>query len=252
MRWELRAIEVSAAAICAALYAGFGLLAWLGIVCPMVGVVRFWPVVIIPAVFGALFGPLVGGLGAAIGIFVSDMIIHGNALLSLLAGVPANFLCFSIIGYLSRRELRAIDAAAIGTLGTAIPMALTAALCSAGLLSLDVGLIFTAACLIALACLLASLRAAPRWRGYQVGSVLGLLTGSVWIGIFVWLFSQFFTLPLAVGGGFKLPFYAAGIWAAWVFATEIPFLLALGPPILEACSRAGLRVPLMAAGARER
>ena len=242
MRGKLTAIEASATAICAALYAGFGFLAWLGLVCPVVGVVRFWPVVIIPGVFGALFGPLVGGLGAAVGIFISDMAIHGNALLSFLAGVPANFLCFYIVGYLSQREFSSTSAAALGTLGTAIPMALTAILYAGGLLSAEVSIIYTAACLFALACLLASLRAAPRWRGYQVGSVLGLLVGSTWIGVFVWLFSQFFMLPLAVGGGFKLPLYAAAIWAVWVFATEIPFLLALGPPILEACVRAGLPV----------
>ncbi len=235
---RLRALDVSAAAICAALYAGFGILAWLGLVCPVVGVVRFWPVVIIPAIFSAVLGPLVGGLGAAVGIFISDMVIHGNALLSLLAGVPANFLCFYIIGWLSRRDLRSQDAVAVGTAGTVAPAALAALLSSGGLMSPGVGLIFAAACAIALAFLLASLKITPKWKGYQVGSVLGLLVGSTWIGIFVWLFSQFFVLPLAAGGGFKLPFYAAGIWMTWTFSTEIPFLVALGPPILEACSRA--------------
>ncbi len=240
---KLTALDVSATAICAALYAGFGLLAWLGLVCPAVGVVRFWPVVIIPAVFAALFGPLVGGLGAAIGIFVSDMVIHGNALLSLMAGVPANFACFYIIGLLSRRDVRTTKAAAFGTAGTAVPVLVTAGLCAYGLVGREVGIIFSAACLVALAALILSLRASEKWHGFQLGSVLGLLVGSTWIGIFVWLFSQMFVLPLAIGGGYKLPFYTAGVWMAWTFSTEIPFLTILGPPILEACSRAFPSLP---------
>ena len=34
------------------------------------------------------------------------MLIHGNALLSLTVGVPANFVCFYFIGVLSKRRVR--------------------------------------------------------------------------------------------------------------------------------------------------
>jgi len=237
-RPRLRALDVSAAAICAALYAGIGVLTYPGIVCPGVGVVRFWPVVIIPGVFSIVFSPLAGGLGAAIGIFISDLIIHGDAFLSLTAGVPANFLGFYTLGKLGRSRIGPGKTAVLRALGLAIPPLITAVLCAYGLLSLMIGLIFALACLISYGCLDVAIKMAPDWEGYQTGSVIGLLVGSTWIGIFVWLYSQFFALPSAVGGGFRLPFYAAGIWMVWTFSTEIPFLVALGPPILEACSRA--------------
>ncbi|MEM4430788.1 MAG: hypothetical protein QXM08_06460, partial [Thermofilaceae archaeon] len=60
----------------AALYAALGYASYLGLFAPAIGVVRFWPSVFVPALFAVLFGELVGGLGAAIGIFISDMLIH--------------------------------------------------------------------------------------------------------------------------------------------------------------------------------
>ena len=58
----------------------------------------------IPAVFAAVFGPRVGALGAGIGIFIGDMMIHGNAVLTLMAGVPSNLVMFAIIGYMANRK----------------------------------------------------------------------------------------------------------------------------------------------------
>ena len=54
-------------AVNASLYTAVGCLTYLGIV---VFGVRFWPAVVVPAVFSVLFGPFVGGVGAAIGIFL--------------------------------------------------------------------------------------------------------------------------------------------------------------------------------------
>ena len=70
-----------------------------------VGGVAFWPAAVIPAIFAVLFGPWTGGIGAAIGIFIRDMLFHGDPLLSLSAGVTANFAVFFIIGYVSRTNL---------------------------------------------------------------------------------------------------------------------------------------------------
>jgi len=39
---------------------------------------------------------LAGGVGAAIGIFLSDMLTHGMPLLSLSVGVTSNFIAFYI------------------------------------------------------------------------------------------------------------------------------------------------------------
>ncbi|RLE80596.1 MAG: hypothetical protein DRJ36_02085, partial [Thermoprotei archaeon] len=101
----MKTVDLVATGVCGVLYAVVGYLTYLGIFCPVVGVVRFWPVVVIPAVFSVLFGPIAGGVGAAIGIFISDMLVHGNALLSVTVGVTSNFTCFYLIGVLSRMDM---------------------------------------------------------------------------------------------------------------------------------------------------
>jgi len=83
------------------------------------GIVRFWPPVIVPGVFAVIFGPMVGGLGAAIGIFISDMFLHGNALLSLIVGVPANFIMFYLTGLFTKRRLTMVRYLSGGVLGNA-------------------------------------------------------------------------------------------------------------------------------------
>ena len=93
--------ELTLSAMGGALYALVGYLSWLGLT--FYGV-RFWPAVVVPAVFACLYGGWVGGLSAAIGIFISDMATHGNALLSLTVGVPSNFVGFYVIGRMSGGE----------------------------------------------------------------------------------------------------------------------------------------------------
>jgi uncharacterized membrane protein len=83
----------------AALYTVTGYLTYSGIT--IMGV-RFWPAVVVPAVFSVLFGPIVGGVGAAIGIFISDMLTHGMFFLSLSVGVTSNFIAFYILGLTTR------------------------------------------------------------------------------------------------------------------------------------------------------
>ena len=63
---RLKAIDVATLALNAALYAALGYVffAVLPLTTPGLGTVRFWPQVVIPAVFAAIFGPWVGGLGA--------------------------------------------------------------------------------------------------------------------------------------------------------------------------------------------
>ena len=110
----LKSQQVVMTALNATLYVVLGYMTFLGIFAPIVGVVRFWGIaVVVPAVFATLFGGMVGGVGAAIGIFISDMIIHGNMLLSLAVGVPANFVMFYIIGEFGRTRPK-ISAVNIG------------------------------------------------------------------------------------------------------------------------------------------
>ena len=221
--------------MCAALYAVLGYLSYLGLFTPVIGVVRFWPVVFVPAVFSVAFHPLVGGAGAAIGIFISDMVIHGNALLSIVAGVPANFLCFYIIGYLSKKHRDT------KYLATIVPNVAVLGLCTVAykykLLDELVVITYATAVIVALAIALVISAKNKKWKSFMAASSIGLLVGSLWIGVTVWAFSQVFILP---GGAKNLALPAIVAWTLWVYCTEIPFLYLLAPPVLETLKRTGL------------
>jgi len=226
----VRSLKVVLTALNAALYAVVGYLTFLGIFAPVLGVVRFWPGVFVPAVFAVLFGPLVGGLGAAIGIFISDMVIHGNALLSLTAGVPANFVMFSLIGYISRRRLRMRPRWLFLTITLVIVVLLMGV---SQLLPWTSGeawvwIVIGGASGVILAVIGVVW---PRWIQYQVAATIGNLVGSLIVGFGVWVFSQFFLLP---SGERTLPLIAAYMWTVWTFMNQIPFLTILVPPIAKA------------------
>jgi len=94
----LKTINVAALALNIALYVAVGYIFYT-LIPIQFEQVRFWPPVIVPAVFAVVFGPLVGGVGAAVGIFVSDAIFGNNLFLSLLAGVTSNFVAFLLNFY---------------------------------------------------------------------------------------------------------------------------------------------------------
>jgi hypothetical protein len=90
--------------MCAALYA-----AAIAVTAPIPtpwGVGHFRPGVVVPAFFALIYGPYVGGLGAALGTFIGSIILASvglsNPFLSLVSGVPGNFVGFFILGCLSR------------------------------------------------------------------------------------------------------------------------------------------------------
>lgn len=235
----MKALDVVTSAVCGVLYAAVGYMIYLltPITTPGVGIVRFWPSVVIPAVFAVLFGPMVGGLGAAIGIFVSDLLIHGDPLLSLSAGVTSNFIGFYLLGYISRRRIDWTKTVAV----TSIILLVGFSLLEYVLLtyvSLNAAILFIGLSISSYAIMVMVGYLWPKWRSYGIASVIGLGVGSTIIGFVVWGYSQIFVLPEAVGGGFQLPFYVALIWLIWTFATEIPFLIILGPPILRVCFQA--------------
>jgi uncharacterized membrane protein len=251
----LKTIEVAMAGVGAALYAVIGFLSFqiLPVFAPNVGIVRFWPVVFIPAVVAVLFGPLAGGISAAIGIFISDVLIHGDPFLSLTAGVTANFVGFYVLGWLSRKNLSwrktviglgigcvilivaaylLIDPNLVVDYYARLGATITVADVVQGV-NLIVGVfIFSYVLVIAVGFL------RPKWRSYGIASVIGLITGSAIVGLGVWAYSQVFTLPALFNRTFQLPYYAALILFVWTFATEIPFMILIGPPILEACYKA--------------
>ncbi|MBS7612954.1 hypothetical protein KEJ48_01715 [Candidatus Bathyarchaeota archaeon] len=222
--------DLSATVINAALYASLGYLTYLGLFTPVIGVVRFWPSVIVPGFFSVVYGSMVGGLGAAIGIFISDMAIHGNALLSLLVGVPSNFLGFYVMGLIARKRTgRSYVYGSIVFL--MLIVVLTIFLYGLNVISdLVTAVAFVSACVVSIASIAVVYRFYPELSSYGIASVTGLALGSGIIGVGVWGFSQFLVLPT---GEMNLPVQAALIWFIWTFITEIPFLTAIVPPVLK-------------------
>lgn len=100
------ALKLALISISAALYATA-----IGITSPIStpwGVGQFRPGVVFPSIFAIVYGPFVGGLGAAIGTFVGDIVFLvplnlTTPLLSLVAGVPGNFIGFYLMGWFMRK-----------------------------------------------------------------------------------------------------------------------------------------------------
>jgi len=237
---KLKTLDAAMIGVDAALYAVVGILTNLGIVAPVVGVVRFWPAVVVPGVFAVLFGPLGGGIGAAIGIFISDMVYpgHGNALLSLTVGVPSNFAGFYLIGYISRKNLN-WRKTTLGLAAGCVIAGLITYLMIGSLIPMDIALMFIGVFIGSYLLIIIVGYRLPEWRSYEVASVIGLGVGSAIIGFGLWAYSQFLVLPLSFADWARnAPFYASFIWFVWTFSTEIPFLITIVPPILKACYRA--------------
>jgi uncharacterized membrane protein len=240
---KMKTLSVAMAAICAALYALIGRLTDLGIT---FGGVAFWPAAVIPAVFSVLFGPWVGGTGAAIGIFIRDMLFHGDALLSLSAGVTANFAGGFLIGYFARKspDWKKISTSIfIGSVtivaGLLLPTVFlpTESEIFTGWPACVSLIVFGVAVVASIAIMLAVAKFWPEWRSYTIGSIIGLGVASLIIALVVWGYSQICWSPQ---GYFKSPIPPEFISLifVWTFATEIPFVLLLGPPIIKACQRA--------------
>jgi hypothetical protein len=78
----------------------------------------------------------------------------------------------------------------------------------------------------------------PEWKNYGLASVIGLLVGSAIIGFVLLGYSQILPLPLTTGFERNAPFYASFLWIVWTFATEIPFLVIIVPPVVKICYKA--------------
>lgn len=225
-------LEVATASLNAALYAALGAL-WTLFPVTVFGV-RFWPQVFVPGAFAVLFGPWVGGMGAAVGVFIADVVYgHHDALLSLLVGVPSNLACFALIGYLSSRSLKGVQRLALIGLGVMIPFMLI--LYSIYSLSGSVVAVLTVLgiAVIALVAIPHFLRSS--WAVTQAASSIGLGIGSTIIGIGIVAYSSIFVLPQVLGlGSNPLPLVFANGATLWTYMSEIPFLLALTPPLVRA------------------
>ena len=226
--------------VSAALYAIVGVLTNMGIVSPVVGVVKFWPAVIVPGIFAVLFGPWVGGTSAAIGIFVSDMVQpgHGIALLSLTVGCTSNFAGFYLIGLISRRNMKWRDILILLTIGSVALTGMISYLFLINQLTLDVLAMFLAVLFASDAIVIGFGLWKPEWKTYGLASVIGLLLGSAIIGFGLLGYSHILPLPLTTGFERNAPLYASFFWLVWTFATEIPFLVTIVPPVVKICYKA--------------
>jgi uncharacterized membrane protein len=236
----MKTIDISMIGVSAALYAIVGVLTNMGIVSPVVGVVKFWPAVIVPGIFAVLFGPWVGGTSAAIGIFVSDMVQpgHGIALLSLTVGCTSNFVGFFLIGLISRRNMKWGDILILLTVGSVALTGMISYLFLINQLTLDVLAMFLCVLYASDAIVVGFGLWKPEWKTYGLASVIGLLVGSTIIGFGLWGYSQILPLPLTTGFERNAPLYASFFWLVWTFATEIPFLVTIVPPIVKICYKA--------------
>ena len=236
----LKTIDIAMIGISAALYAIVGVLTNMGIINPFFGVVKFWPAVFIPGIFAVLFGPWVGGLGAAIGIFVSDMVQpgHGIALLSLTVGCTSNFVGFYLIGFISRQNIKWHNVIAFLGIGSAAVTGMIGYLFLINQLSWDILAMFLGVLYACVVIVIGFGLWKPEFKNYGLASVIGLLVGSAIIGFGLWGYSQILPLPLTTGFEHNAPLYASFFWIVWTFATEIPFLVIIVPPVAKICYRA--------------
>ncbi len=168
------------------------------------------------------------------------MFVHGIPLLSLSAGVPPNFILFFLIGYIAHRNIslkQAIAGVTVAAIGLLVPAIVFLPDFSA-FTGLSPEAFFAAFFLTVILSLAAITVAAVRWkewRSYAIAAVIAEAAGAGLLSVTVWavspLFLQYFTAgPIPVS--FVVPIFV------WTFATELPFILLVGPPIIKACYRA--------------
>jgi hypothetical protein len=231
----LKTQDIAVIGISAALYAIVGIstanVSFFGI--------GFLPAVVIPAVFAVLYGPWVGGISGAIGIFIRDMFVHGNAALSLVAGVPPNFILFFLIGYISFRNIslrQAVAGVIVAAVGLLVPTIILLPDIKAytGLSTEIFILSFTLTFILSLVIITAVAVRWKEWRSYAIAAVVGQAVGAGLLSVTVFavspLFLSFFGAPLSASLVFPI--------FVWTFATELPFILLAGPPIIKICYRA--------------
>jgi hypothetical protein len=239
-------LQLILTAVNAAVYAGIGAL-WTVFPLLIFGV-RFWPQVFAPAVFSVLFGPWVGGVGAAIGIFIADVIYgHHDALLSLLVGVPSNLVGFFVIGWLTNQDFKNLTRRLLVVISLAIQPAYAVALVYGlyllsgvnGLQSTSSYVEIAVPGLVAAVAIVGLFLVRNKWADFEVAASIGLAIGTAIIGVGIVVYSAIFGLPVAVGLGTKpLASVFMYVVTASSYFTEIPFMVILTPPIAAACRAA--------------
>jgi hypothetical protein len=235
---KFSAFDVAIIALCAAVYAVVGYLTSFGL---SFGGVAFWPAAFVPAIFAVLFG-----IGAAIGIFIRDVVVIGQPLLSFTVGVPANFAAFFLIGYFAHTQLdrkKTLLSLIIGIgvilAGLLLPTVfLTSESASyTGLSTETVVILFSVVMAVSFILFAAITKYWKEFRSFGVGSITGMAVGALIVAFGVWAYSQLLFGP---NGYFTAPLSAsiASLVFVWTFVTEIPFVLLVSPPVVKACQGA--------------
>lgn len=235
---KFSAFNIAIIAISAAIYAVVGYLTSFGL---SFGGVAFWPAAFVPAIFAVLFGPWEGGIGAAIGIFIRDVVVIGQPLLSFTVGVPANFAAFFLIGYFAHANLdrkKTVLSLIIGVgvilAGLLLPTLFVPSVSVGytGLSTETVVVLFSVVMGVSFILFAVIAKQWKEFRSFGVGSIIGMAVGAMIIAFGVWAYSQLF---FSSTGYFTAPLTASisSLVFVWTFVTEIPFVLIFVPPIAK-------------------
>ena len=224
-------LQLLSTSVNAALYAALGVFS---ANLPTFFGVRIWPQVFVPATFSVLFGPWSGGVGAAIGIFLSDVLFgHHDALLSLIVGVPSNFVCFFLIGLLTNRPTTG------GRRTTFLLSILFPVILAAYGIYLSRQFLYALVGIVPIIAIIGFVILRTRWASFGFAASIGLGIGSLIIGFGLVGYSSLFTLPAVLGlGNGALPLAFAYGATAFTYLSEILPLVILPPPIVAACRTA--------------
>ena len=161
-------------------------------------------------------------------------------LLSLSAGVPPNFVLFFLIGYIAHRNIslkQAIAGIAISAVALLIPAVILLPDLSllTGLSAEWLLLAFVLTVILSLSIIAVAAVRWKEWRSYAIAAVIGQAAGAGLLSVTVWAVSPYFLsyfISGPVSATFVLPIFI------WTFATELPFIILVGPPVIKACYRA--------------
>jgi uncharacterized membrane protein YkvA (DUF1232 family) len=167
------------------------------------------------------------------------MFVHGIAPLSLVAGVPPNSILFFLIGYIAHRNIslkQALVGIVVAAVGLLVPtlVFLPDFVVLTGLSAEAIILTFVLTIILSLLAIAVVAFRWREWRSFAIGAVVGQAIGAALLSVTVWVvspyFLSFFGVPIAAS--LVIPIFV------WTFATEVPFILLVGPPIIKACYRA--------------
>jgi hypothetical protein len=165
------------------------------------------------------------------------MFVHANPALSLIAGVPPNFILFFIIGYIYTKNVSLKQTLTIITIVITALLATTLILLPdfTAYTGVTTGLTFNMFLIVFILTIILSLTTVlvisirwKDWGSYAIGAVIGQIIGCLLLSVTVWLVSPLFLSHFLD----PLPFSYVLPLFIWLIITELPFIL-LAAPIVK-------------------